>query len=87
MTPESSTEPRRPSLRRARLHDLRHLLLFALGRLVALLATVLVGVYLTIVVANMGGQVDELRLVQIRSEVVETVRADPAFFDLSLIHI
>ena len=80
--PKASTDSQRPSLRRARLRDLRHLLLYAVKRLVALLATVLVGVYLTIVVANMGGQVDELRLVQIRSEVTEAVRADPAFFDL-----
>jgi peptide/nickel transport system permease protein len=36
---------------------------------------VLVGVYLTILIANMGGQVDELRLVQIRGTVAEQVRA------------
>lgn len=69
--------------RRGRLRDLRHLVLFAGGRLLALLVTVLVGVYLTIVIANMGGQVDELRLVQIRGEIAEAVRADPAFMDMS----
>lgn len=63
--------------------DLRHLALFAGGRLAALLLTVLVGVYLTIIIANMGGQVDELRLVQIRGEIAEAVRADPAFMDMS----
>jgi peptide/nickel transport system permease protein len=56
--------------------------LFTFKRVVALLLTVLVGVYLTILIANMGGQVDELRLVQIRSTAAEAVRADPAFFDL-----
>jgi peptide/nickel transport system permease protein len=56
--------------------------LFTFRRIVALLLTVLVGVYLTILIANMGGQVDELRMVQIRSTAAEAVRADPAFFDL-----
>ncbi len=65
------------------MRDLRHLGLFALRRLLALFLTVLAGVYLTIVIANMGGQVDELRLVQIRSTVAEAVRADPAFMDMS----
>jgi peptide/nickel transport system permease protein len=68
--------------RRGRLRDLRHVLLFTIKRLFALLLTVLVGVYLTIVIANMGGQVDELRMVQIRGDVSEQVRADPAFFDM-----
>jgi peptide/nickel transport system permease protein len=63
--------------------DVRRLLLFSARRLFALLLTVLVGVYLTIVVANMGGQIDELRLVQIRGVVTEAVRANPAFQDMS----
>ena len=58
------------------------MVLFAAKRILALLLTVLVGVYLTIIIANMGGKVDELRLVQIRSNAAEAVRADPAFFDL-----
>jgi len=40
---------------------------------------VTIGVYLTIVIANMGGQVDELRIVQIRSTIAEATRANPAF--------
>lgn len=62
--------------------DLGRLALFTVKRLAALFLTVVVGVYLTILVANMGGQVDELRMVQIRSTVAEEVRADPAFFDM-----
>ena len=68
---------------RGLLRDLRRLTLFTGKRLLALFLTVLVGVYLTILIANMGGQVDELRMVQIQSTVAEQVRADPAFFDLS----
>lgn len=58
--------------------------LFAGKRIAGLLLTVLIGVYLTIVIANMGGKVDELRLLQIRTTLAEQVRADPAFFDMSV---
>ncbi len=68
---------------RGRFRDLRRIMLFMAMRLLALFATVVVGVYLTIVIANMGGKVDELRRVQIRMEAAEVVRADPAFFDMS----
>ena len=79
MSESSAPLARVPGLMR----DLRRLTLFTLRRLLALLVTVLIGVYLTIVIANMGGQVDQLRLVQIESQVAEQVRADPAFHDLS----
>jgi len=69
--------------RRARLQDLRRLGLFTAKRVLALMLTVVVGVYLTIVIANMGGRVDELRIIQIESEVAEAVRADPAYSDLT----
>ncbi|MCG5549146.1 ABC transporter permease [Halorhodospira halochloris] len=62
--------------------DLRRLAVFSGKRLVALFFTVVIGVYLTIFIANMGGQIDELRLAQIENEVAEEVRADPAFHDL-----
>jgi peptide/nickel transport system permease protein len=62
--------------------DVWRMALFTVKRVLALLLTVLIGVYLTILIANMGGKVDELRLVQIRSTAAEQVRADPAFFDL-----
>lgn len=64
------------------LRDVRRVALFTGLRLLGLFVTVLIGVYLAIVIANMGGKVDELRRVQIQSTVAEAVRADPAFFDL-----
>ncbi|MGF1615155.1 MAG: ABC transporter permease, partial [Gammaproteobacteria bacterium] len=67
--------------RRDLLQDLRRIALFAALRLLALFITVLVGVYLAILIANMGGEVDELRRVQIRTSAAEAVRADPAFQD------
>ncbi len=50
---------------------------YAVVRLVALLITVVVGVYLTILVANMGGYVDQLRRAQIREGVGLMALADP----------
>lgn len=64
------------------LRDLRRVALFTALRLFGLFVTVLIGVYLTIVIANMGGKVDELRIVQIRSTIAEAVRADRTFLDL-----
>jgi peptide/nickel transport system permease protein len=61
-----------------RLQDLRRVVLFTVMRLLALFVTVVIGVYLSILIANMGGKVDELRLLQIRSTAAEAVRADPA---------
>lgn len=53
---------------------LRHLLLRAAG----LGAAVVAGVYLSILVANMGGYVDEIRRAEIREAVGASVAADPA---------
>jgi peptide/nickel transport system permease protein len=64
------------------LTDIKRIATFTIMRLVALFVTVIIGVYLAILVANMGGQVDQLRIVQIESGIAERFRADPAFFDL-----
>lgn len=47
-------------------------------RLVTLFATVIVGVYLTILIANMGGYVDEIKKAQIREGISLAVSMDPA---------
>jgi peptide/nickel transport system permease protein len=80
----TAAEPTLPGAapRRRFLQDLRRITLFTVVRLFALFVTVVIGVYLAIFIANMGGRVDELRLVQIRTAASEAVRADPAFFDL-----
>ena len=46
-------------------------------RMVALFFTVLIGVYLTILIANMGGHVDEIRKGYIRETVAIEVSQDP----------
>jgi peptide/nickel transport system permease protein len=51
-------------------------------KFVALFATVIVGVYLTILVANMGGEVDKIRRGQIRQELAISLSLDPEFRQL-----
>jgi peptide/nickel transport system permease protein len=50
---------------------------YTLTRAVALFLTVLVGVYLTILIANMGGYVDQIRISQVREQAGAMVLADP----------
>lgn len=47
-------------------------------RLLSLAVTVVVGLYLTILIANMGGYVDTIRLAQIREDVNARLAANPA---------
>lgn len=54
------------------------LLRYSLVRLVSLFATVVVGVFLTIMIANMGGYVDEIMRAQIRENVTIAVASNPA---------
>lgn len=50
---------------------------YTIYRSVALLLTVVVAVYLTILIANMGGYVDEIRKAQIRERVGASILANP----------
>lgn len=52
-------------------------------RLLTLFLTVIVGVYLAILIANMGGYVDQIQRGQIRETVQNMVRNDPSFKLLS----
>jgi len=58
---------------RAHQHPAVRVLLYALSRLLALGAAVVVGVYLTILVANMGGYVDQIKRAEIREQVALSV--------------
>jgi peptide/nickel transport system permease protein len=51
---------------------------FFLVRLLTLFATVVVGVYLTIMIANMGGYVDQIMRGQIRDSVTQRIGLNPA---------
>ena len=48
-------------------------------RFLSMTFAVLVGLYLTILIANMGGYVDEIRRGAIREDVQTQIRLDPAF--------
>jgi peptide/nickel transport system permease protein len=51
-------------------------------RLVALFITIIIGVYLTILIANMGGYVDQIRRGQIREQIGAQYGMDPQFRQL-----
>jgi peptide/nickel transport system permease protein len=53
---------------------------YTLVRLGALLVTVIIGVYLTILIANMGGYVDEIRIGQIYDATAQIVQQQRATF-------
>ncbi len=68
----------KPRLRLRVPDTLTRILKYILYRGVALFATVVIGVYLTVLIANMGGYLDTIRLAQIREQVGASVLADPA---------
>jgi peptide/nickel transport system permease protein len=55
---------------------LARILRYLVIRAVSLFLTVVVGVYVTILIANMGGYVDQIRKAQIREQVGSAVQAD-----------
>lgn len=64
--------------RKARLGAVWRMLRYTVIRLIALFFTVVVGVYLTILIANMGGYVDNIRRAQIREGIDLQANLDPA---------
>lgn len=71
-------QPRRP-----RLDTFLRILRYAGVRLLGSLFAVIVGVYLTVLIANMGGYVDEIRRGQIREQVVLSMMSNPEIGRLS----
>ena len=56
---------------------------YTIVRLITLFLTVVIGVYLTIIIANMGGYVDQIQRGQIREDISQRLRNDPGFRLLS----
>lgn len=71
------TEATRPAGRQRNPSTLGRILRYVSVRTVVLLLTVVVGVYLTILIANMGGHVDNIRRGQIREGIAMYVSLDP----------
>lgn len=77
------TDAADPALaRKAALSTVNKIIRYTLGRSIALFITVLIGVYLTILIANMGGYVDEIRKSQIREQIDLQVSLDPSLRQL-----
>ena len=58
---------------------LSRILRYTLFRIMTLLITVVIGIYLTILIANMGGYVDDIQRAQIRETVQQAAIHDPSF--------
>src|SRR2546430_5505948 len=73
-----------PGIRRSRAvpETLVRVVSYSATRLVALFFTVVVGVYLTILVANMGGYVDVIKRAEIREGAIFRALADPKMMRL-----
>ncbi len=63
---------------------LNRLLKYTAVRLVTLFITIVIGVYLTILIANMGGYVDEIMKGEIRQNISISVSINPAYRDYTV---
>ncbi|GJM39863.1 MAG: ABC transporter permease [Ardenticatenaceae bacterium] len=73
---EVDVESIESSSRQARTETITRLARYTFLKLVALFLTVVAGVYITILIANMGGHVDEIRRGVIREQTVLALSAD-----------
>jgi peptide/nickel transport system permease protein len=56
---------------------------FVVVRLLTLFVTVVIGIYLTIMIANMGGFVDQIMRGEIRDRVTNSIAGNPAFQNMA----
>lgn len=79
---EVDVESIESSSRKARAETVTRLARYTFLKLVALFLTVVAGVYITILIANMGGHVDEIRRGTIREQTVLALSADQEYRQL-----
>src|SRR5512135_1743746 len=72
-----------PIKRSATLSTLSRVARYTLVRMIVLFLTVVVAVYLTILIANMGGYVDQIQKAQIQENVASLIALNPAYKSLS----
>jgi peptide/nickel transport system permease protein len=65
-----------PIGRKENINSFLRVLKYSLMRLISLLFSVVVAIFLTILIANMGGYVDQIRMGEIRETVVQAVRGN-----------
>ncbi len=68
--------------RKATVNTINRVARYTLVRLVTLFVTVVIGVYLTILIANMGGYLDQIRRGEIRESVQARMLTDPILRNL-----
>lgn len=86
MTSETkiSSEPASPSKGTTRTNStFNRVFRYSLLRLVSMMFTVIIGVYLTILIANMGGYVDTIMRNEIRDNTTQAILANPNYRSLS----
>ncbi|HOR01003.1 MAG TPA: ABC transporter permease [Anaerolineae bacterium] len=71
------SEATRPAVKKRAPSTLGRVARYVAVRMVVLFVTVVVGVYLTILIANMGGHVDKIRKAEIRVGIATFVALDP----------
>ena len=84
MSALTQTDAQQPVVDRGKqaTNSILRVLKYSLVRLASLLFSVVVAIFLTILIASMGGKVDEMRLGEIRENVVQAVRSNRANRDL-----
>ncbi len=80
---QTSGESIEEAQKKASASALRRIIKYTLVRAVTLVITVVIGVYLTILIANMGGFVDEIMQGEIRERITLEVTMNPANQNLS----
>lgn len=78
-TPESIPAEGEKKKRGGASHATLRFAKYAGMRTFALIVTVIIGVYLTVIIANMGGYVDELRISELTYSVNVALSSDPGF--------
>ncbi len=68
--------------RKATVQTIQRVTRYTLVRLITLIVTVVIGVYLTILIANMGGYLDQIRRGEIREGVQARMLTDPTLRNL-----
>jgi peptide/nickel transport system permease protein len=80
MSAITQTDAEQPgaAVRKQRASSFLRMLRYTLTRLASLVFSVVIAIFLTILIANMGGYVDQIRLGEIRETIVQAVRGNPA---------
>lgn len=68
----------RTSVQKKSVSSLTRILKYSAIRLLSLFTSLIIAIFLTIMIANMGGYVDQIRMGEIRETVVEAARKNPA---------